>query len=81
LGYVYVADSYNNRIQKFSSDGTYISKWGEQGSEKGEFEYPCGVAVDSLGYVYVADSNNNRIQKFVAELTPQQPTPQQTIQY
>jgi sugar lactone lactonase YvrE len=27
-GFVYVTDAYNNRVQKFTSDGIYISKWG-----------------------------------------------------
>ncbi len=64
LGNVYVADTDNNRIQKFNSTGIFITKWGSPGSGDGQFEHPRGVAVDSLGNVYVADSNNNRIQKF-----------------
>ena len=55
---------YNNRIQKFDSNGAFITKWGSYGSEDGQFHYPIGVAVDSSGNVYVADSYNNRIQKF-----------------
>ena len=30
-GNVYVADTANNRIQVFSSNGTFISKWGRYG--------------------------------------------------
>ena len=63
-GNVYVADSNNNRIQKFNSSGVFITKWGTLGSTDGKFNNPRGVAVDSTGNVYVADSNNNRIQKF-----------------
>jgi hypothetical protein len=61
---VYVADRDNHRIQKFDSDGKFITKWGTYGSEEGEFDSPTGIAVDSLGYVYVADRFNHRIQKF-----------------
>ena len=64
-GSVYVADSYNNRIQKFTSEGVFVSKWGTQGSGDGEFDLPIGVAVASDGSVYVADIGNNRIQKFL----------------
>ena len=33
-GNVYVADTANNRIQVFSSNGTFISKWGRYGSRQ-----------------------------------------------
>ena len=65
-GNVYVADTNNNRIQKFTSTGTFITQWGGYGSEDGQFDSPGGVAVDSAGNVYVADWNNNRIQKFTS---------------
>ena len=64
-GNVYVADTANNRIQVFSSNGNFISKWGENGSANGTLRSPEGIAVDSSsGNVYVADTANNRIQVF-----------------
>ena len=63
-GNIYVADSYNDRIQKFRSNGTYLTRWGTSGSSNGQFDRPIGVAVDATGNVYVADSYNDRIQKF-----------------
>ncbi|ACL16750.1 PKD domain-containing protein [Methanosphaerula palustris] len=66
VGNVYVADVGNNRIQKFTSTGTFIKKWGSSGSGDGQFSSPSGVAVDSAGNVYVADTGNNRIQKFTS---------------
>ena len=66
-GNVYVADTYNHRIQKFTSDGVFLTKWGSYGSGDGQFNYPEGIAVDGSGNVYVADSGNNRIQKFTAD--------------
>ena len=54
----------NYRIQKFNSDGIFMVMWGSNGSGDGQFESPCGVAVDSSGNVFVADTGNNRIQKF-----------------
>ena len=36
-GNVYVADSGNNRIQKFDSNGTFITKWGSTGTADGQF--------------------------------------------
>src|ERR1035437_4048861 len=64
FGNVYVADSGNNRIQKFDSSYTYLTHLGTLGSGNGQFNNASGIAVDSLGNVYVADSGNNRIQKF-----------------
>ena len=63
-GNVYVADTENHRIQKFSSTGTFIASWGMQGSGNSQFNYPNGIAVDAAGNVYVADTENHRIQKF-----------------
>ncbi len=63
-GNVYVADSFNNRIQKFTSTGTFLTTWGSSGTGDGQFNYAVGVATDGSGNVYVADYGNNRIQKF-----------------
>src|SRR5919199_1020478 len=63
-GNVYVADSGNNRIQKFSGSGEFQAAWGSGGGGNGQFDAPYGVAVDPAGNVYVADSAHDRIQKF-----------------
>ena len=65
-GNVYVADTNLNRIQKFTSDGHLLAKWGSAGSGESQFHGPSGVAVDDAGNVYVAEMYNNRIQKFQA---------------
>ena len=61
---VYVADTYYYRIQKFTSNGNFITKWGSNGSGDGQFSNPYGIAVDSDNNVYVTDTYNRRIQKF-----------------
>ena len=74
-GNVYVSDSFNYRIQKFDSDGGFLTKWGEtniyglpaSGSGNGAFDFPLGIAIDSSSNVFVADNNNKRIQKFTSE--------------
>lgn len=63
-GNIYVADKYNNRIDKFDANGTLLAQWGSKGQGNGQFNYPSAVAVDAVGNVYVADTYNNRIQKF-----------------
>jgi DNA-binding beta-propeller fold protein YncE len=59
-GNVYVTDKNNNRVQKFSQDGTFITMWGSKGSADGKFLYPEGIDLDSFGFVYVADTHNIR---------------------
>ncbi len=63
-GNVYVADSGNHRIQKFDSNGKFLTKWGVLGNAEGQFRVPQGVAVDSSGNVYVVDLWGARVQKF-----------------
>lgn len=72
-GNIYVVDNMNHRIQKFSSSGDFLMKWGTKGSGFGQFLFPCGIAIDNVnGFIYVSDnsliegSSNNiaRIQKF-----------------
>jgi len=61
-GHIYVLDSGNHRIQKFSQDGNYLATIGNAGEGPGEFQYPFSFDIDSEGYLYVSDSGNQRIQ-------------------
>jgi secreted PhoX family phosphatase len=65
-GNVYVADTVNNRIQIFSSNGTFISKSGgyDPRAINGSSDHPSDITLDQAGNVYVADTGNNRIQIF-----------------
>ena len=52
-GNLYVMDSGNHRIQKFDSDGNFITMWGSEGRNDGQFDcFACMVAVDGQGNVY-----------------------------
>ena len=63
-GNIYVAGGFNNRVQKFNSSGTFVSKFGTSGTGNGQFSFPSNIAFDSLGNIYVSDGNNHRVQKF-----------------
>jgi len=65
---VYVADTCNNRIQKFTSEGEFLDTFGSIGAGEGQFLWPYDIAVDREGYIYVADSGNCRIQKFTTKV-------------
>jgi DNA-binding beta-propeller fold protein YncE len=43
--------------------------WGTRGTGAGEFNDPCGVAVDGGGNVYIPDRGNHRVQKFTSNGT------------
>jgi len=60
-GNIYVLDSGNHRIQKFSSDGKYLATIGQQGQGPGEFQYPQSLSLDSEGYLYISDMGNRKI--------------------
>ena len=60
---IYVADTGNSRIQKFTNNGEFLSSWGTHGIENGEFRSPVGIAVYENN-VYVIDDKQSNIQKF-----------------
>lgn len=66
-GNVYVTEASENRVVKYSPDGTFVRMWGSLGSGEGRFNNPAGLAVGPSGDVYVADAGNARIQKFSAD--------------
>jgi DNA-binding beta-propeller fold protein YncE len=61
---LYVVDSRNNRVQKFTKAGKFLGNWGSYGGGEGEFDTPWGICLDRQGDVYVADWKNSRVQKF-----------------
>jgi sugar lactone lactonase YvrE len=63
-GRVYVADTGNNRIVRFSPAGTKELEWGTKGSAPGELYEPGGLAVDAGGRVFVCDNSNGRLVVF-----------------
>ncbi len=67
-GSVYVTDTWNHRVEKFSADGRFIKAWGYsgQGEAPDAFYGPRGLAVDAEGRVYVTDTGNKRIVVFDA---------------
>lgn len=65
-GSVYVSDTWNHRIQKFTSNGEFITMWGYfgQADSPTAFYGPRGLALDDEGNVYLADTGNKRVVVF-----------------
>lgn len=69
-GEIFVSDTFNARIQKFSPDGTLIKTWGRVGAGPGEFlfnGYVGGIACDNRGFLYVRETDGGRIQKYTED--------------
>jgi len=62
-GLVYVADTENHRVQKFTLDGKFISEL-YLGESKFSKDSPVDIAVDKAGNIYVSDPYLNKISKF-----------------
>ncbi|HEX5416720.1 MAG TPA: hypothetical protein VFZ25_13705, partial [Chloroflexota bacterium] len=69
-GNLYVTDTGNKRVEKFTADGKFLASYGEPGAGLGQFNEPVGLAIDSDGNFYVADTWNQRIEKFDASFQP-----------
>ena len=70
LEYVYVADSKNNRIQKFDISGNFVESIGKLGNKIGEFNLPTTIEIDSKNNFIVNERGNERIQKFDSNWNP-----------
>ncbi len=65
-GSVYVADTWNHRIQKFTPDGQFLTMWGFFGQGETPFAIwgPRDIAIDANGMVYITDTGNKRVVVF-----------------
>ena len=69
-GNILVADEKNHRIQKFTTDGKFITATGKGGNKQLEFRNPVGIAIHPLNKkVYVTDCGNHRILILNSDLT------------
>ena len=68
-GFVYVADTWNYRIQKFTPEGEFITMWGYFGQAETPFSLwgPRGIAIDDQGNVFVTDTGNKRVVIYDAQ--------------
>ncbi|MCS7060664.1 MAG: TIGR03663 family protein [Anaerolineae bacterium] len=70
-GSIYVADTFNHRIQKFDAAGNFLFAWGQPGvsAADGEgrntiFFGPRAIVIDRQNRLLVTDTGNKRVQIF-----------------
>lgn len=68
-GVIYVADSGNQRVQRFDKEGKFLGAFGGFGAQPGLFASPAGIEY-AAGRVYVVDRDNHRVQVFDREGKP-----------
>ncbi len=65
--HVYVVDTGNFRIEKFTLEGKYVRSFGAIGTGFGQFARPKGVALDKTGRIYAVDAAFENIQILTPE--------------
>jgi tripartite motif-containing protein 71 len=67
-GAVYVSDTFNHRIQKFSSTGQFQMMWGFRGrNDPNAMDYPRGIAVDpATGNVWLDNTRSGNIKAYTS---------------
>ena len=60
-GNVWVTDTENNKVLKFSQDGRLLQTIDCASSKMGHFQYPCGVSVSPEGLVYICERDNHHV--------------------
>lgn len=65
-GDIYIVETSNFRVQRFTAEGKPVRIYGESGSEFGTFSRPKGIAIDRAGRLYVGDAAFENVQIFDA---------------
>lgn len=66
-GDVFIVETSNFRVQRFTADGKPVRVYGEVGDTPGKFARPKGIAIDRVGRMYVGDAAFQNIQAFEAD--------------
>lgn len=61
---IYVIDTHLHSVLVFNKKGEFLFSFGNQGNQKGEFNYPTNIFIDKQENLYITDSLNFRIQIF-----------------
>jgi DNA-binding beta-propeller fold protein YncE len=73
-GSVYVTDSSNNRVQRFTAEGRFLGSFGRRGQDPGFLQIrltdrmllPTGLAIDGANNIFLSDTMNDRVMRYTA---------------
>ncbi|MBE0624298.1 MAG: hypothetical protein IH606_05740 [Burkholderiales bacterium] len=63
-GDIYVVETGNFRVARFTPEGKFVRHYGEAGQAPGQFARPKGIAIDRAGRMYVGDAAFQNVQIF-----------------
>lgn len=64
-GNIWIPDTHNSIILKYTPEGTLLQTFGTYGTEPGQFIYPTDLAVDRDGVLYIVEyGSHDRVQVF-----------------
>jgi DNA-binding beta-propeller fold protein YncE len=63
-GDLYVVETSNYRVQRYTADGKPVRSYGEVGTTPGSFARPKGIAFDRSGRMLVGDAAFQNVQMF-----------------
>ena len=62
-GHVYVADTYNQRVQEFTNLGVFVRQWGTLGTGPGAFQYHLALQQIHLTIMFTLQIHTTREYK------------------
>jgi hypothetical protein len=63
-GDIFVTETSNFRVQRFTAEGKFVRVYGQVGDRPGSFARPKGIAIDRAGRIYVGDAAFQNVQVF-----------------
>lgn len=63
-GDIYVVETGNFRVSRFTRDGKFVRRYGEAGQTPGTFARPKGIALDRAGRLFIGDAAFQNVQVF-----------------
>ncbi|MDR4510380.1 MAG: SBBP repeat-containing protein [Nitrososphaeraceae archaeon] len=62
-GNIYVLDDENDKVKKFTNNGTFVKEWDIQRTKMADLVL-TGIATDNKGNIYVIDLGGGQVKKF-----------------